>query len=82
MELDRYSVGNVVRRRRKAKGLTQDVLSSLADIQRSHLADIERGVKLPRLDTLFRLCDVLGISPHVFISEVEEESKAAYRGDK
>ena len=43
MQLDPIIVGEVIARYRAKKGLTQEVLSGLADIGRTHLSAIERG---------------------------------------
>jgi transcriptional regulator with XRE-family HTH domain len=52
-----------LRRLRKARGLTQEDLSSLADLNRIHVGLIERGERLPALDTVFRLAGALGVRP-------------------
>ncbi len=41
--LDPQLVGEVIAARRKKKGISQEVLSGLADIGRTHLSAIERG---------------------------------------
>ena len=41
--LDPQLVGEVIAARRKKKGVSQEVLSGLADIGRTHLSAIERG---------------------------------------
>jgi len=47
---------------RRARGLTQGELAARSGVERSHLAKIERGeVAEPRLATLLRLADALGI---------------------
>ena len=47
---------------RRARGLTQAELSEASDVERSHLAKIERGeVEEPRPDTLRRLAEALGV---------------------
>ena len=56
MEFNRDAVGKTILKYRLKKGLSQEITSGLADIQRSHLADIERGKKLPSLPTLWKLC--------------------------
>ena len=55
-QLDPVLVGQVIARLRREKGLTQEVLSGLADIGRTHLSAIENGQRKPTLETIFRLC--------------------------
>lgn len=72
MEFNRDSVGKTIRKYRLNKGLSQEIVSGLADIQRSHLADIERGKKLPSLPTLWKLCEALEVDPHEIIKAIED----------
>lgn len=55
--LDSKLVGQVIACFRKQKGISQEVLSGLADIGRSHLSAIERGERKPTLET-FTSCVV------------------------
>ena len=45
--LDAQVVGAVIQRFREQKGVSQEVLSGLADIGRTHLSAIERGAGHP-----------------------------------
>ena len=47
MRLDPVVVGEVIAAYRLRKGVTQEVLSGLADIGRTHLSAIERGGRKP-----------------------------------
>lgn len=66
-------IGNVISRFRQNKGLTQEQLSGLAGLDRTHLSKIERGLRSPTLDTLFKIASALDISPHMLVKEVENE---------
>ena len=48
---------------RKRKRLTQLQLAELMDIDRSHISAIELGNVGVSLDVIFRLCEVLEITP-------------------
>jgi transcriptional regulator with XRE-family HTH domain len=74
IELDRTAIGTVIRRLRKEKGLSQEVLSSFANLARSHLAMIETGDKIPNFETLWRIANALSIRPYELIKLIEEES--------
>lgn len=50
---------------RKKKKLTQLQLAELVDIDRSHISAIELGNVGCSLDVIFKLCDVLGITPKI-----------------
>ena len=49
-------VGDVLAQLRQEKGMSQEVVSGLADIGRSHLSAIERGERKPTMETFFRIC--------------------------
>ena len=66
--------GRVIRQLREERGVTQEVLSGLAALSRSHLADIERGSVSASVDTRWRICDALGLRLSDLIRRVEEET--------
>lgn len=72
--LNSVIVGNVIQSFREHKKLSQEVVSGLADIGRTHLSAIERGVRKPTLETFFRLCDAMDVKPSVLIKEIEERN--------
>ena len=67
------AVGRVIGRLRAQKGLSQQALSELAGISRSHLTLLENGRKMMRLDTLFALADALGMKPSALVAMIEAE---------
>ncbi len=70
--LDSIKVGKVIADFRKQKGVSQEVLSGLADIGRSHLSAIERGERKPTLETLYRICVALDVKMSDVIKELEK----------
>ena len=52
MHYDCVVLGKIIRDFRKERGLTQEVLSGLAGISRSHLAMIENGKKKANFQTI------------------------------
>lgn len=73
--LDAIIVGKVIQDYREKCNLSQDVVSGLADIGRTHLSAIERGVRKPTLDTFFKLAEALNIEPNKLMKLIEEELK-------
>lgn len=67
------TVGIVIRKKRIEKELSQEVLSGLAGIARSHLSMIESGNKHPNLETFWRISCALDIKPHQLLKEIENE---------
>ena len=66
-------VGQVIQRKREQKKLSQDVVSGLAGIGRTHLSAIERGERNPTLETFFKIAEALNIRPSVLMEEIEAE---------
>ena len=74
-EFDRTAAGRVIRRLRKERVQSQELLSGLAGIARSHLAMIETGAKQSNFETLWRIANALELPPHSLIALIEEEAK-------
>jgi transcriptional regulator with XRE-family HTH domain len=66
-------VGQIIQRKREQKKLSQEVVSGLAGIGRTHLSAIERGERKPTLETFFKIAEALNIRPSVLLAEIEEE---------
>ena len=72
MPYNRKAFGIVISRLRAQKGMTQERLSGLAGIARSHLVVLENGEKTAKLDTMWRIADALEIQPSELIRKMEE----------
>ena len=66
-------VGQVIQRKREQKKLSQEVVSGLAGIGRTHLSAIERGERKPTLETFFKIAEALNLRPSVLMAEIEAE---------
>lgn len=54
--------GDNLARLRERADLTQEVLSYRASLHRTEVGLLERGGRIPRIDTLVKLRDALGVS--------------------
>ena len=70
-QLDPVLVGKIIAQFRQKRGLTQEVLSGLSDIGRTHLSAIERGERKPTLETLYRISNALDVPMSTIILELE-----------
>lgn len=66
-------VGQIIQRKREQKKLSQEVISGLAGIGRTHLSAIERGERKPTLETFFKIAEALNTRPSVLMAEIEAE---------
>ncbi|MED1787394.1 helix-turn-helix transcriptional regulator [Brevibacillus laterosporus] len=77
-------LGNIIRAKRKSKGLKQDFLlvSDGIKMNRSHFSDIERGKVVPQLDTLLLLCESLAMSLNeiaaIYTDEQNDKAELVY----
>ena len=75
-QLDPVLVGTVIARDRLQRGITQEVLSGLSDIGRTHLSAIERGERKPTLETLYRISNALDVPMSEIVLAIEREIAA------
>ena len=75
MQFDKNAVGRAVRKLRNEKRLSQDVLSGLVGIARSHLSMIENGSKQANFETIWRLALALDMRPSELVERIEQEAE-------
>ena len=66
------AVGHILQVLRKKKGLSQEQLSGLATLDRTHYSKIERGLRNPTIDTVFKIASALDMKPHELVKIIEE----------
>ena len=74
-ELDPVIVGRVIAENRIKKNMSQEVLSGLSAIGRTHLSAIERGVRKPTLETLYKISQALGVRMSELVDEIENRAE-------
>lgn len=75
MMLDAEIVGRVIQKCREKRNLSQEVVSGLAAIGRTHLSAIERGERKPTLETFYKICLALNMKPSVVMEQIEKENE-------
>lgn len=73
MQFNNHAVGKTIRNLRNKKGVSQDVLSGLAGIARTHLTMIENGTKQANFETLWKIANALDIRPSELVAMIETE---------
>lgn len=58
---EKAAIGNILKSRRKARKIAQEHLADIAGISSRTLRDIEKGIANPELETLMKICHVLGM---------------------
>lgn len=75
MLYNRRIAGQVIGRLRTSRGMSQEVLSGLAGIARTHLTMIENGNKSANVETLWRIASALDIRLSELIFMIEEQTE-------
>ena len=72
----RLALGVNIRRLRRALRWTQEVLAERADINWTHLQEIESGKTNPGYDVLHRICGALGCDWNTMMPDASESKGA------
>ena len=68
------NIGERIRLLRLEAGMTQEQLAEAADLTPQFVGQLERGNRMPRLDSLARLAHVFGVSPVQMLQGEDEEA--------
>ena len=63
--------GAALRESRKSAGISQEQLAEAADLDRSFISLVERGIESPNIVVLLRIADVLGVTASEMIAQTE-----------
>jgi transcriptional regulator with XRE-family HTH domain len=70
---------NLARCRRKAN-MSQEELGIRASLHRTEISQLERGLRIARIDTLLKLAGALGVSPNELIAGIDWSPGSATAG--
>ena len=76
--MDAKAVGQRIKTAREKKNMTQEDLAALVDISPTHVSVIERGSKIPRLDTFVAIANVLEVSADSLLVDVVDSTRFAH----
>ena len=60
--MDKLTMGDRIKETRKKRGFTQEQLAERLDITVEYVSQIERGIKIPSMQTFMRLVEILDVS--------------------
>ncbi len=69
-------MGRELRKARERAGITQEELSFRAGLSRPYISQLERDLKSPTIDTLFRICDALNVRAADVVRRVDAAQEA------
>ena len=79
--MDGKAVGRRIKEAREKRHLTQEELAARIDISPTHVSVIERGTKIPRLDTLVAIANALEVSGDALLLDVVDHAAESQASD-
>jgi transcriptional regulator with XRE-family HTH domain len=76
------NVGDKIKNRRKALGMSLRALAEQSDLTASYLSQVERNVSMPSIDSLRKISKALNIPTFYFFLETENPSPVVRRGER
>lgn len=74
--------GENLRRLRKRAGISQEELGLRCSLHRTEIGLLERGARVPRIDTLIKIASGLGIHPNALMAGISwTPAKAGAAGE-
>lgn len=74
--------GENLRRIRKGAGISQEALGLRCSLHRTEIGLLERGARVPRIDTLIKIASGLGIHPNALMAGISwTPAKAGTAGE-
>ena len=70
------AVAKAINTYRQSAKLSQEELADLADIHRTYVSQIERGLKSPTLQILIQIAHALKVKPSDLMQQIERELDA------
>jgi len=63
-------IGKQIKKYREEKGIKQEKFAESVDLSSNYMSAIERGVKVPKLETFVRIANALSVSSDLLLSDV------------
>jgi len=67
----RQQVGRNVQRARRELGISQEELAFRAELHRTYISGVERGIRNPTIIVMGRIADALGVAPSDLLSAIK-----------
>ena len=80
--MDGKAVGRRIKEAREKRHLTQEELAARIDISPTHVSVIERGTKIPRLDTFVAIANALEVSGDALLLDVVDHAAESQASDR
>ena len=79
--MNQKTIGKRIKAAREQRKLTQEQLAESVELSPMHVSVIERGVKLPKLETLINIANVLDVSADFLLQDVVSNQTKLYASE-
>jgi transcriptional regulator with XRE-family HTH domain len=69
------SFGKVIKQLREEGGMSQQEVADMAEIDRTYLSDLERGLYNPSLSVVYQLAEIFKMSAYELVKKVDAEMR-------
>lgn len=73
------ALGNRIRFARKSAGLSQEKLGEICQISTAHVGHIERGTRIPSLETLYKISKELNVSMDYLFFDLQNDINSVFK---
>ena len=63
--------GSILKEVRNQKNISQNELANLAELDRTYISLLERGLRQPTIETVFKIAEALNIKASTLIQKIE-----------
>ena len=74
------ALGDRIRAARKSQRLSQEKLGEICQISTAHVGHIERGTRIPSLETLYRISKELNVSMDYLFFDSQNDMNTVFKG--
>lgn len=75
-QLNYQALGQRIRQARQSRNITQEKLGELVGLSTAHIGHIERGTRVPSLDTVYRIATELEVSiDHLLLDSTQSPNQ-------
>lgn len=74
------ALGGRIRTARKQHGLSQEKLGEICQISTAHVGHIERGTRIPSLETLYKISNELNVSMDYLFFDSQNDMNTVFKG--
>jgi len=79
-DIDYIALGKRIRATRKSQGITQEKLGEICSLSTAHIGHIERGTRIPSLETLYRIATELKVSMDYLLFDSSTDNEMILKG--